>query len=234
MPSSQLDPRARLIVALDLPSVADALSMVARLGDSIAFYKIGLELACSGGFELAERLLAAGKHIFLDLKFHDIPNTVERATAQVARLGVDLLTVHAYPQTMAAARRGAEGSPLRLLAVTVLTSCNDADLAEAGYAYGAADLVARRSAQAVAAGISGLVLSPEEVAAVRQAVGPEILLVTPGIRPAGVAAGDQKRVMTAADAIRVGADLLVVGRPITQASDPKGAAEALVEEIAAA
>jgi orotidine-5'-phosphate decarboxylase len=227
-------PRECLIVALDLATVAEAEAMIARLGETVAFYKIGLELSCAGGFALAERLVAAGKRVFLDLKFHDIPNTVERATAQVARLGVDLLTVHAYPQTMAAACRGAAGSRLQLLAVTVLTSCDDADLAEAGYATSAKELVARRSAQALAAGIAGIVLSPEEVPATRAAFGHDVLLVTPGIRPAGGPASDQKRVTSAAAAIRAGADLLVVGRPITQASDPEAAAQALIDEIAAA
>jgi orotidine-5'-phosphate decarboxylase len=227
-------PRERLIVALDLAPLAEAEAMIARLGETVAFYKIGLELACAGGLPLAERLVAAGKRVFLDLKFHDIPNTVERATAQVARLGVDLLTVHAYPQTMAAAHRGAAGSRLQLLAVTVLTSCDDADLAEAGFAMTTRDLVARRCAQAVAAGIAGIVLSPEEVAATRAALGPDVLLVTPGIRPADSAASDQKRVTSAAEAIRAGADYLVVGRPITQAADPVAAAQAMVDEIASA
>jgi orotidine-5'-phosphate decarboxylase len=226
--------RDRLIVALDLATLAEAEAMIARLGETVTFYKIGLELACAGGLPLAEKLVAAGKRVFLDLKFHDIPNTVERATAQVARLGVDLLTVHAYPQTMAAAYRGADGSSLQLLAVTVLTSCDDTDLAEAGYAMTTKDLVARRSAQAVAAGIAGIVLSPEEVLHARTALGPDVLLVTPGIRPAGSAGGDQKRITSASEAIRAGANHIVVGRPITQAADPKVAAQALVDEIAVA
>jgi orotidine-5'-phosphate decarboxylase len=224
----------RLIVALDVASIDDAQAMVDRLGATVGFYKVGLELACAGGIDFAERLADAGKRVFLDLKLHDIPNTVERACAQVARLGVELLTVHAYPQTMAAARRGVEGSALSVLAVTVLTSCDDSDLAEAGYAFGAKDLVARRAAQAAAAGMHGLVLSPEEAASVRAALGPSMLLVTPGIRPAGAAAADQKRITTAAAAIAAGADRIVVGRPITQASDPRAAAEALIAEIAAA
>jgi orotidine-5'-phosphate decarboxylase len=229
-----IPPRDRLIVALDLPTVAAAEALVERLGRDVGFYKIGLELCCAGGLALASALVGAGKRIFLDMKFHDIPNTVERATARVAALGVHLLTIHAYPQTMAAAKRGAAGSRLKLLAVTVLTSSDDAELAAAGYAYGARELVARRARQAKAADIDGIVLSPEEIAPVRAAVGPEIILVAPGIRAAGAAVDDQKRVASAAAAIRSGADFLVVGRPITQAPDPREAAAALIAEIASA
>ena len=168
----------------------------------------------------------AGKRVFVDLKLHDIPNTVERATAQIARLGATFLTVHAYPQTMRAAVAGAKGSGLKLLAVSVLTSSDDADLAEAGYAFGVSELVERRARQAVAAGIDGLVCSPAEAAKIRAAVGDALLLVTPGVRPAGAAAGDQKRVATPAAAIADGADYLVVGRPITQDPDPRAAADA--------
>lgn len=226
------DARDRLIVALDVDSVEAARALVATLGDSVAFYKIGMELAYGGGLELARELKGAGKRVFIDLKLHDIGATVERATRQIARMGMDFLTIHAYPQTMAAARAGA--GDLALLAVTVMTSYDDADLAEAGYAYGVAELVARRAAQARAAGVDGLILSPLELAAIRPVVGPDMLLVTPGVRPAGAEAGDQKRIMTPAQAIAASADHIVVGRPITRAADPRAAAEAIVAEIALA
>ncbi len=224
--------RDRLIVALDLPDLAAAHDMIARLGDSVSFYKIGMELAYAGaGLDLARALAGAGKKVFIDLKLHDIPNTVERATRQLAQLGATFATVHAYPQTMAAARKGAADSNLKLLAVTVMTSYDDADLAEAGYAFGVRDLIARRARQAQAAGIDGLVMSPEEAEAMRAMLGPDTIIVTPGVRPAGAAAGDQKRVMTPTLAIAAGADHLVVGRPVTEAADPKAAAEAIVAEI---
>ncbi|MEF3367151.1 orotidine-5'-phosphate decarboxylase [Methylocystis sp. 9N] len=227
--------RDRLIVALDVESVAEARALIATLGDAVTFYKIGMELAYApGGFDLARELKAAGKRIFLDLKLHDIGVTVERATRQIAKLGVDFLTVHAFPQTMAAARLGAEASGLKLLAVTVLTSYDDADLKEAGYGLGVADLVQRRAEQARAAKIDGLILSPLELAAIRPIVGPDMLLVTPGVRPAGADKGDQKRVMTPGEAIAAGADHLVVGRPVARAADPRAAAEAIVAEIASA
>jgi orotidine-5'-phosphate decarboxylase len=224
----------RLIVALDMPDVAEAERLVARLGDRVVFYKVGMELAYGGGLDLVGRLAGSGKKVFLDLKVHDIPHTVERAVAQVARLGATFLTVHAYPQTMRAAVAGRAGAPLRLLAVSVLTSCDDADLAEAGYACGVGELVARRGAQAIAAGIDGLVASPSEILRLREAFGRALTLVTPGVRPAGAEAGDQKRVATPGRAIADGADHLVVGRPITLAPDPRAAAEAILAEIAAA
>ena len=154
--------------------------------------------------------------------------------AQIAGLGARFLTIHAYPQTMRAAKEGAAGSGLMLLAVSVMTSYDDADLAAAGYALSVKDLVARRAQQAREAGIGGLILSAEEVAAMRASLGPDMVLVTPGIRPAGTDAGDQKRVMTPGRAIAAGADHLVIGRPITQAKDPRAAADAIVAEIAAA
>jgi len=224
------DSRDRLIVALDVDSVDAARALVAALGESVSFYKIGMELAYGGGLELARELKDQGKRVFIDLKLHDIGATVERATRQIARMGMDFLTVHAYPQTMAAARAGA--GELKLLAVTVMTSYDDADLKEAGYAFSVADLVARRAAQAKSAGIDGLILSPLELAAIRPVVGPDMLLVTPGVRPAGADAGDQKRIMTPADAIAASANHIVVGRPITRAAHPRAAAEAIVAEIA--
>jgi orotidine-5'-phosphate decarboxylase len=229
-----IDHRDRLIVALDLPSVSAAESMVARLGDAVSFYKIGMELTYGGGLGLARELAQAGKKIFLDLKLHDIPNTVARATEQVADLGATFLTIHAYPQTMRAARGALGGSTLQLLAVTVMTSYDDADLKEAGYAFGVKDLVARRARQAQEAGVHGLILSAEEAADMRALVGPDLLLVTPGIRMADGVVGDQKRVMTPGRAIAAGANHLVVGRPVTQAPDPVAAARAIVAEIAGA
>jgi orotidine-5'-phosphate decarboxylase len=224
-----------LIVALDLADVTEAQAMVARLGESVTFYKVGMELAyAAGGLDFAGHLIKSGKQIFLDLKLHDIPNTVTRATAQIARMGASFLTIHAYPQTMSAAKAGAAEHELKLLAVTVMTSYDDADLAAAGYAQGVKDLVARRAAQAEMAGIDGLILSAEEAGAMRSSFGQRLILVTPGIRPAGAEVADQKRIMTPKAAISAGADHLVVGRPILQAADPKAAAEAIVAEIASA
>ena len=229
-----LDPRERLIVALDVPSVAAAEAMIARLGESVSFYKIGYQLAFAGGIDLARALAGAGKQIFLDLKLHDIGNTVGRGVESVARLGASFLTVHAYPQTMHAAVDARAGSTLRILAVTVLTSYDDADLAAAGYDFTVPELVGERAAQARDVGVDGLVCSGEEAAMLRPIVGAGMTLVTPGIRPAGAGAGDQKRVMTPAAAIAAGADYLVIGRPILAAPDPKAAAEAIVAEIAGA
>ena len=219
--ASRLQPRDRLIVALDISDASDARRLVEKLGDSVVFYKIGMELAYGGGLPLVSELAAAGKQVFLDLKLHDIPNTVERATTQAAKLGARFLTVHAYPQTMRAAVAGAKGSGMQILAVTVLTSYDDADLSEAVYRFGVIETVRRRAEQALELGVDGLVASAAEAAMVRQTVGPDLALVTPGIRPAGGAVGDQKRVATPAEAIRNGADYLVVGRPVTQAADPR-------------
>jgi len=230
-----LTPRDRLIVALDVADAAAADKFIAAIGDAAIFYKIGMELAYGGdGLALVGRLAAAGKKIFLDLKLHDIPNTVEKATEQAARRGATFLTVHAYPQTMKAAVAGARGSGLSILGVTVLTSFDDEDMIEAGYRFGVVEMVRRRAEQAQALGVQGLVASAAEAKAVREAVGAGMVLVTPGIRPAGADAGDQKRVATPERAIRDGADYLVVGRPITTASDPREAAEAIVQEIAEA
>lgn len=228
-------PRDRLIVALDLPEVAVAEKFVERLGDAASFYKIGFELAMAkDGLSFAELLARSGKKVFLDLKLHDIGNTVRRATERAADRGISFLSVHAFPQTMRAAAEGRAGSALKILAVTVLTSWDDGDLAEAGYAMPVRDLVLKRAAQAKTIGIDGIVASAAEAAAIRKIVGRETLIVTPGIRPAGGAAGDQKRVVTPAEAIEAGADYLVVGRPVTAAPDPKAAAEAIVAAIAAA
>ena len=226
-----IDARERLIVALDVPTVRTAEAMVARLGDSVWFYKIGYQLAFAGGLPFAAGLIAAGKQVFLDLKLHDIGNTVTKGVESVAQLGATFLTVHAYPQTMKAAVAGKQGSSLRILAVTVLTSYDDADLAAAGYELTVKELAAARAAQARDTGVDGLVCSAEEVAALRDIAGPGMVLVTPGIRPAGSAHGDQKRIMSPARAIEAGADYLVVGRPIVDAGDPKAAADAIVAEI---
>jgi orotidine-5'-phosphate decarboxylase len=224
--------RDRLIVALDLDDVRAAEAMVERLGDAVTFYKIGYQLAFAGGLPLASALARAGKRVFLDMKLHDIGNTVARGVANAARMGVHFLTIHAYPQTMRAAVEAKAGSDLKLLAVTVLTSYDDADLAEAGYALGVDVLAQKRAVQARALGVDGLVCAPREAAALRAAVGPGMLLVTPGIRPQGSGAGDQKRALTPSAAVAAGADYLVIGRPILQASDPKRAVEAIVAEIA--
>jgi orotidine-5'-phosphate decarboxylase len=229
-----LDAQERLIVALDVPSVQDAERIVAQIGDAAAFYKIGYQLGFAGGLRFAADLIASGKQVFLDFKLHDIGNTVQKGVESVAKLGATFLTVHAFPQTMKAAAAGREGSKLRILGVTVLTSYDDSDLAAAGYDMGVAELAAARAEQARDIGIDGLVCSAEEVANLRSITGPRMTLVTPGIRPAGAAAGDQKRIMTPSRAIEAGADYLVVGRPIVEARDPKAAAEAIVSEIARA
>src|ERR1700704_764600 len=205
-------PKDRLIVALDLPGVAEAEALVARLGDSVTFYKIGYQLAYAGGLSMVSRLTGEGKKVFADLKMHDIGNTVGRGVESVAKLGASFLTVHAYPQTMKAAVAARAGSGLKILAVTVLTSYDDDDLHAAGYRLSVSDLVEARAQQAQVLGVDGLVSSPEEAASLRKVVGHQMNLVTPGIRPAGSAVGDQKRIMTPARAIAAGADYLVVGK----------------------
>ena len=224
---------ATLIVALDLDSRAEAEALVARLGDTVDFYKIGYQLTYGGdGLAFGKALIAAGKRVFFDLKLLDIDNTVERGTAAIARTGASMLTVHAYPQCMRAAAKAAAGSGLTILGVSVLTSMDDADVAEAGFARDTAGLVALRAGQAKAAGIGGLVCSPREAETVRALGGPAVAIVTPRIRPKGEAAGDQKRVMGPAEAIAAGASHLVVGRPITAAPDPAEAARRIVAEMA--
>src|SRR5271169_1492675 len=234
MQQATIAPRDRLIVALDLPSVTAAGAMIARLGEAVTFYKIGYQLAYAGGLPLVRKLADMGKKVFLDLKLHDIGNTVARGVESVAKSGATFLTVHAYPQTMKAAVEARAGSGLKILAVTVLTSYDDGDLHAAGYRLGVSDLVEARAQQAQVLGVDGLVCSPEEAAALHKIVGHQMVLVTPGIRPAGTASGDQKRIMTPARAIAAGSDYLVVGRPIMEAGDPKAAAEAIQAEIAQA
>jgi orotidine-5'-phosphate decarboxylase len=229
--SKEIAARDRVIVALDLSDIEAAEKAIWALGDSINFYKIGYELVMAGGLNLAEDLVHGGKKVFLDMKLHDIGNTVMHATKRAAKLGAAFLTVHAFPQTMRAAVEGREDSELELLAVTVLTSWDDDDLKDAGYAATVPELVARRAAQAEAIGIDGLVCSPVDAKDLRKRLGPKMTLVTPGIRPAGSEKGDQKRVMTPSDAIKAGVDYMVIGRPILAAEDPKAAAEAIVTEI---
>ncbi len=226
--------RDRLIVGLDVPTLGEAEKIVTTLGDDILFYKIGYQLVFAGGLEFARDLAASGKKIFLDMKLLDIDNTVASGVENIARMGMSMLTLHAYPKAMRAAVAAAKGSGLCLLGVTVLTSMDDADLKEAGYVDDAPSLVLRRAEQARAAGMGGIVCSAEEAAAVRQVIGPDMALVTPGIRPAGSDKGDQKRVMTPADAIKAGASHLVVARPIVRAPNPKEAANAILNEMRAA
>jgi len=226
---SHSDPR--LFVALDLPSVAEAEAMVETLGDSIDSYKIGLQLLPIGGVELGQRLKARGKNIFYDFKLHDIGATVEKATRSIASLDADLLTVHARPDVMRAAVTGKGSSSLKILGVTVLTSLDRQALRDIGYNDNAENLVMRRVDQALKAGIDGVVSSPLEAAAIRANVPESFLVVTPGVRPAGADAGDQKRVATPASALSGGASHLVIGRPITQAKDPKQAAIRICQEM---
>lgn len=221
-----------LIVALDVDTRREAAALVEALDGAADFFKIGYQLFYGGdGFALGRELLAAGKRVFFDLKLLDIDNTVEKGVAAIARTGATMLTVHAYPQCMRAAVTGAAGSDLTILGVSVLTSMDDKDVAEAGFARDTAGLVALRAGQAMAAGIGGLVCSPREAEMVRTIVGPDMAIVTPGIRPAGSAVGDQKRVMGPAAALDAGASHLVVGRPITAAADPAAAARAILAEM---
>jgi orotidine-5'-phosphate decarboxylase len=229
-----IDLRDRLIVALDMASVAEAEALVDALGATVGVYKIGYRLGYAGGLAFAERLIEAGMKVFLDLKLHDIGNTVVEGVQSVSALGATFLTVHAYPQTMRAAVAGKGSSPLKILAVTVLTSYDDRDAAEGGYAGSVFDLVAEKSAQARDIGIDGIVCAATEAERVRGIIGPDRLIVTPGIRPVGSDSGDQKRIVTPAMAIRSGVDHLVVGRPITSAPDPRAVAEAILDEIAQA
>lgn len=225
----------RLIVALDLPTRAEAEAMVERIGDAVSFYKIGLQLLAGGGMGLARELSQGGKRIFLDWKLHDIGATVEKAAAAIAATGTgDLLTVHAEPQVLAAAVKGVAGSKLKVLGVTVMTSLSEDDLKAMGYGLGVEALVERRIGQALDVGAHGVIASPHEAALARRLGGPDFLVVTPGVRPAGAARDDQARAATPAEALRAGASALVCGRPITGASDPRAAALAVAREMATA
>lgn len=222
----------RIIIALDLPSTADAKSVVDAIGGDGVFYKIGYQLAPIGGFDFARDLSAAGKKVFLDLKYHDIGATVERGVRSVCSLGADFLTVHAEPDVLAGAIQGRGDDPrLKILAVTVLTSLDQAALNRAGIDTPIGDLVLRRAEWAATAGADGVVASAREAAAIRSEFGDQLTIVTPGIRPSGAAKNDQKRVVTPADAIKAGADHLVIGRPIVAANDPAAAARAIAAEI---
>lgn len=230
--------RDRLIVALDVPAASDAQRIVEALGDSVGFYKIGLQLQFAAGGEglrFAQRLIKAGKSVFLDCKFLDIPETVERAVENVARMGAKFLTVHGEAKAIDAAIKGRGNSPLQILAVTVLTSLNADDLNDMGFRdMTVRDLVLLRVRKALDAGADGVIASGEEIEAIRALAGHRLKIVTPGIRRATDQRHDQKRIATPAAAIRAGADHLVVGRPVTQAANPREVAEEILQEIAGA
>ena len=227
-------PRDPVIVALDFDSAREADALVSALGDSAGFYKVGMELFAAAGPDYVRSLTGRGKRVFLDLKYYDIGETVKRAVSAAAKTGATFLTVHAVAQVMRAAMEGRSDTDLKLLAVTVLTSLDDADLHEMGHNCTASELVAKRVAQAREIGIDGVVASPLEARAIRQLAGPEAILVTPGVRSRGAAQGDQKRVATPAEAIRDGADYLVIGRQVTRASDPAAAVAGIRDELQAA
>ena len=225
----------RLIVALDVPSTDAARALIDKLGSSVGVYKIGLELLFSGGFKLARDLAGQGARVFVDAKLLDIETTVERATAAIARMGARFLTVHATDRkTLAAAVRGRGESGLKLLGVTVLTNLDEADLVQQGIDQSPRKLALHRAMLAREAGFDGVIASGREAATIRDSAGADFLIVTPGIRPQGSAKQDQARAVSPGEAIAAGADYLVVGRPITQAPDPRAAAEAIVQEIAEA
>lgn len=224
--------RDRLIVGLDVPDLKAAGDIVGTLGDTVSFYKIGYQLAFAGGLGFASELVQSGKKVFLDMKLLDIDNTVAKGVENIVKMGVSMLTLHAYPKAMKAAAAAARGSDLCLLGVTVLTSMDQQDMIDAGYEHDPHTLVLIRAEQALHAGMGGIVCSAAEAAAVRKIVGPDLAVVTPGIRPKGADVGDQKRVMTPADALRAGASHLVVARPIVAAGDPRAAAQAILAEMA--
>ena len=223
--------RDRLIVGLDVPTIAEAEKVVRTLGSTALFYKIGYQLVFAGGLEFARDLAKDGKKVFLDMKLLDIDNTVAKGVENIVKMGMSMLTLHAYPKAMAAAVSAAKGSDLCLLGVTVLTSMDAKDVIDAGYEYDPHTLVLRRAEQARIAGMGGIVCSAEESKAVRKIVGPDMAIVTPGIRPAGASLDDQKRVMTPARAIVLGANHLVIGRPITAAQDPRAALKSILDEV---
>ena len=237
---TRMSAREKLIVALDFPSAQAAASAAEKLRGHVGMFKVGLELFAAEGPVLTRYLVAVGDKVFLDLKFHDIPNTVRAAARQAAQLGVNMLNVHASGgrKMLEAAREGAEEGARRisrprplLVAVTVLTSLGDDDLGEMGVAGGAEETVLRLARLTRDAGLDGVVASPREVAALRGEFGRNFAIITPGIRPAAAAAADQVRVATPAAAVQAGADYLVVGRPITEAPDPVAAADAVVAEM---
>lgn len=222
----------RLIIALDVPDTDRAGAIVSAIGDAGNFYKIGYQLMPIGGLDLAQRLSEKGKKVFLDFKFHDIGATVERGVASICKLGGDFLTVHAEPDVLKGAMAGrGDDTRLQILAVTVLTSLDQAALAKSGIDMPVADLVLKRAEFAAEAGADGVIASAKEAAAIKARFGDTLKIITPGIRPAGASADDQKRIVTPADAIRAGADHLVVGRPIIAAKNPASAASAIIQEI---
>ncbi len=222
----------RLIVALDMPTVEEAARLVAQLQEGVNFYKVGLELLFAGGLEFARHLKSQGKRVFLDMKLLDIGNTVERAVANAAEFGVDFLTIHGHDlKTLNAAVAGRGDSPLKLLAVTVLTNLSTDDLKQQGSTMSPSDLVLHRARLAREAGCDGVIASGQEAHRIRETTGEDFLIVTPGIRMEGSVMDDQERVMTPERAIRAGADHIVVGRPITQSDDPRAAALSFVHHI---
>lgn len=225
----------RLIVALDVPDALSGLELARQLGDAVSFYKIGLGMLTGGGLALARELKDDhGKRIFLDMKLFDIGATVEAAVRGLTRFDIDFLTVHGDPHVVRAAKQGAAGTGTKILAVTILTSLDRADLDAALIAPGDLhDLTVERAARAIEAGADGIICSPREAVAIRSLPGAG-LIVTPGVRPAGAAAGDQKRIETPAAAIAAGADHIVVGRPIWQSANPRAAAQAILAELPAA
>ncbi len=229
--TTPIDARDRLILALDVPGPDEAEQLLSRVGDRVTFVKVGLELYAAAGPELVRRLIARGKRVFLDLKFLDIEETVRRATARVAAMGVEMLTVHANRKALMAAVQGRGRSPLRLLAVTVLTNFNGNDLREMGIERTVEDLVTARAALAAEVGFDGVVASGEEPAVIRRRVGSRLMIVTPGVRQTGTSRDDHARATTPAQAILAGADYLVVGRPIRDAADPAEAAETILAEM---
>jgi len=229
---SHITAKDRLIVALDMPTLEEAERLVAILDDSVTFYKVGLELLFSGGLELAHALKAEGKHVFLDMKLLDIGNTIERAVANATEFGVDFLTVHGHDlKTLHAAVMGRGSGRLKLLAVTVMTNLTSDDLLQQGSSMSPSDLVLRRAQLARESGFDGVIASGQEAGGIRNATGPGFLIVTPGIRLTGSATDDQERVTTPDHAIAAGADYVVVGRPITDADDPKAVAETFIQHI---
>ncbi len=222
-----------IIIALDVPSATEARRLVREIGDAASFYKVGLELYAAAGPDFARELKAEGHRVFLDLKLHDIGETVRRAVAQVTKIGPDFLTLHATDQVMRAAVEGRGQSPLKLLGVGVLTSLDDSDLEKDGYSRSLIDLVELRARNAMAAGMDGIVCSPREVARVRGITGRKMILLNPGVRSAGSDADDQKRVATPAEAVAAGADYIVIGRQVTRSKDPRGETLRVLEEVGA-
>ena len=220
-----------VIIALDFESAAEADRLVGALGDGAGFYKVGMELFAVAGMDYVRSLVDRGKRVFLDMKYYDIGGTVRRAVAVAARSGATFLTVHAVGQVMRAAIEGRGDSPMKLIAVTVLTSFDQSDVAEAGYTMPVSELVKQRVRLSMEVGVDGLVASPLEARSIRSQAGPEAILITPGVRSRGAAAGDQKRVATPADAVRDGADYLVIGRQVSRAADPAAALAAIHAEL---